>query len=75
MDKKAIKIMKKVLYGGYILENAMFTEAIKQGLEIRQVPVKVSYEEKRTIPNGIRVVIGVSLFIILEGFKYRLGIK
>ena len=75
MDKKAIKIMKKVLYGGYILENAMFTEAIKQGLKIRQVPVKVSYEEKRTIPNGIRVVIGVSLFIILEGFKYRLGIK
>ncbi len=75
MDKKTVRAIRKVLYGGYILENAMFTEAIKQGLKIKQVPVKVSYEEKRSVPSGVRVVIGVSLFIILEGFKYRLGIK
>ncbi|MBI4010283.1 MAG: glycosyltransferase family 2 protein [Candidatus Aenigmarchaeota archaeon] len=75
LTKKSMKIMGKILHGGYILENAMFVEAIKRKLRIKQVPVRVVYNEKRGVVVGSRVVLGLLLFILEEGFKYRLGIK
>lgn len=71
LSKKAVKKMERA-YGGYIIENMMLIDAIKNGLKITQVPVTVQYKLKRTIPSGIRVVLGCLLFIIKEGFKYRL---
>ena len=75
LNRKTVELMSKILYGGYILENAMFVEAIKRKLRIKQVPVRVVYNEKRGVVVGSRVVLGLFLFILEEGFKYRLGIK
>ena len=72
---KTIEIMSKIIYGGYTLENAMFIEAIKNKLRIKQVPVKVVYKEKRDVVSGVRVVSGLLLFILKSGIKYRLGIR
>lgn len=75
LNRKAMEKMVEIIHGGYILENAMFVEAVKRKLKIRQVPVRVVYKEKRPVLSGIRVVGGLLLFILKEGFKYRLGIK
>jgi len=73
MNRKAMRKIKNV-YGGYILESSMFTNALKGRLRIKQVPVTVLYKKKRQIPSGIRIVLGVWFFIIKEGFKYRLNL-
>lgn len=75
LNRRAAEIMKENIYGGYILENAMFIQALKNNLKIRQVPVTVLYKKISKVPRGIRVVLGVLSFILKEGFKYRLGIK
>ena len=75
LTNRTMRIMNKILHGGYILENAMFIEAVKRKLRIRQVPVRVVYNEKRDVKSGVRVVGGLLFFILEEGFKYRLGIK
>lgn len=75
LNRKAMGKMVEIIHGGYILENAMFVEAVKRKLKIRQVPVRVVYKEKRAVLSGIRVVGGLLLFILKEGFKYRFGIK
>lgn len=75
LNKKAAEIMKENIYGGYILENSMFILALKNNLKIKQVPVTVLYKKISKVPRGIRIVLGVLLFIFKEGFKYRLGIK
>ena len=71
LSKKAMKEMKKA-YGGYIIENMMLVEAIKNNLKIKQVPVTVEYKWKRDITSGIRVGLGCLFFIIIEGIKYSL---
>ena len=75
LNRRAMEKMSEIIHGGYILENAMFIEAVKRKLRIKQVPVRVVYKETRPVFNGIRVVGGLLLFILKEGFKYRLGIK
>jgi len=70
--EKAIRDIEKI-HGGYIIENSILDDAIKKGLKIKQVPVKVFYHKKSRINRGIRVVLGVSFFIIKEGLKYKLS--
>ena len=74
LTKKAIKKIGKV-QGGYIIENAMLRDAIKNGLKIKQVPVSVRYRKgvRGQIPHFARMFFGILIFIIMEGMKYRLG--
>lgn len=60
--------------GGYMIENALLASAVRTGLKIAQVPVTVRYRRVSAVPRGIRVVLGVLWFIIVEGLKYRLGL-
>lgn len=62
---------KILIHGGYIIETVMLISAIKNGLIIKQVPVKVRYKEVSTITRGIRMVMGILIFMIKEGVKYR----
>jgi dolichol-phosphate mannosyltransferase len=75
MTKETMKKMVDVMYGGYIIENAMYIQAVKNKMRVKQIPVTVNYNEKSKVIRGIRVVAGVLIFILKEGFKYRLGIK
>jgi glycosyltransferase involved in cell wall biosynthesis len=71
LSRKAIKKMKRA-YGGYIIENMMLVDAIKNNLRIKQVPVNVEYKLKRNFSKGTRIVLGCLIFIIKEGLKYQL---
>lgn len=75
LSKKTIRKTKRALHGGYIVENTLFVEALKNKLKIKQVPVSVVYRKKSGILRGFRMVLGVLIFILREGMKYRLGIK
>ncbi len=70
--EKAIAEIENI-HGGYIIENSILNDAIRKGLRIKQVPVKVFYHKKSEIRRGIRVVLGVLFFILKEGMKYRLN--
>jgi len=61
------------IHGGYIIENSILSDVIRNSLKIKQVPVKVFYHRKSGIKRGIRVVLGILIFIIKEGIKYRLS--
>jgi len=74
MTTDALRKIGKV-QGGYIIENSMLAQAVRKKLRVKQVPVKVTYRQLSKVPRGIRVVLGVMIFILTEGFKYRLGIK
>jgi hypothetical protein len=74
MTTEAIKKIGRV-HGGYIIENSILAQCIKKKVRVKQVPVNVSYKHTSKVPRGIRVVLGVLIFILTEGFKYRLGIK
>jgi glycosyltransferase involved in cell wall biosynthesis len=74
LNLKAAKAIIDVLHGGYIIENTIFAQVLKNKLKIKQVPVSVFYKKKSGILRGIRVVLGVLSFIIKEGIKYRLEI-
>jgi len=65
---------KKVgnFHGGYIIETQLLAESVKKGLRISQVPVTVDYHRVSAVPRGVRVVLGVLLFTVVEGLKYRL---
>ena len=63
---------KLKIHGGYIIENAMLASAVKNNIKISQVPVSVTYKDISGIARGIRIVLGVFVFILLEGIKYRL---
>jgi len=58
-------------HGGYIIETHMLAESVRKGLKISQVPVVVDYRRTSAVPRGIRVVLGVLTYVIVEGFKYR----
>jgi len=73
LSRETIKKVKKAIHGGYIIENAILAEVVKNKLRIEQVPVEVHYRSKSGLLRGIRVVLGISIFIIIEGLKYRLG--
>jgi glycosyltransferase involved in cell wall biosynthesis len=72
LSRNAMKKIRKV-HGGYIIENMMLVEVLKHKLRIKQVPVSVVYKHKRGIINGLRMGIGVLIFIIIEGIKYQLS--
>jgi len=75
LSRKAMEKMKRA-YGGYIIENMMLIDALKNNLRIKQVPVSVKYKNKygrKNIMRGIRIVLGCLIFILTEGIKYRLG--
>lgn len=74
-SKKAMKKIKNVLHGGYILENDMLATMVRNKMRIGQVLVTVVYKKKSGVSRGIRMVLGVLIFIIAEGIKYRLKIK
>jgi len=72
LSRKALKKIRR-MHGGYIIENMMLVEALKHKLRIKQVPVSVTYKYKRGIFSGLRMGLGVLVFIIVEGIKYRLS--
>ncbi len=67
--------LKLDFVGGYIIEISMLASARKAGFRIKNVPVNVNYHKISGVKRGIRVVLGVLIFIWKEGIKYRLGIK
>lgn len=75
LTKGAMKKIKDVIHGGYIIENSIFIGAIKNKFRIKQVPVTVIYKRKSGVARGINVVLTVFIFIVLEGLKFRIGIK
>jgi len=66
-------VIKKIIdiHGGYIIENSILRNAVKNKLKVVQVPVKVSYG-KRKIRKFARMFFGVLFFILVEGLKFRL---
>ena len=72
MNKKAAQKLKDLIYGGYILENAMLIKMLKENFRIGQVNVKVNYERKRDLLSGIRMVLGVLIFILVKGISFRI---
>ncbi len=71
LSKNAMQKLTRI-HGGYIIENSLLSEAIEKNLRIAQVYVNVKYRKTSGIIRGIRMVLGVLLFIILEGIRYRL---
>jgi len=71
LNRKTVKVIKNI-GGGYIIENMMYSQIIEKGLIVKQVPVKVVYHEVRDVPSGVRILLGVLIFIVREGIKHRL---
>jgi glycosyltransferase involved in cell wall biosynthesis len=71
LTRNAIKKIENV-HGGYIIENSMLRDAVKNELRIKQVPVTVTYRKKRTL-HFARMFFGILIFIIVEGIKYKLS--
>lgn len=74
LSREAADKLRNALYGGYIIENSIFTQALRDNMKINQVPVSVQYKKTSKISRGVRVVAGVLIFILKEGIKYRLRI-
>lgn len=74
MNRRAADAILKRIHGGYILENSMFIQIINSKLRAHQVPVTVKYHRSSAVGRGIRVVAGVSFYILKEGVKHRLGL-
>jgi glycosyltransferase involved in cell wall biosynthesis len=70
LNRKAMEKIKNI-HGGYIIENAMMADAVRSGLKVKQVPVRVTYG-KRKVSKFARMFFGVLFFIFKEGLKYRL---
>jgi glycosyltransferase involved in cell wall biosynthesis len=71
LNKKAIKKIKNI-HGGYIIENSILIDIIKNNLKIKQVPVSVTYR-KSLVSHFARMFFGVLIFIMIEGMKYKLS--
>lgn len=67
MKKEVAEDLK--YYGGYIIESHMLYQAISKGYDVGNCKVDVRYQEKSGIVRGLRMVVGVSLFMV----KMRLG--
>lgn len=75
MNRRATNAIIKKLRGGYILENSMFIQILKNKLRAHQVPVTVKYHKRSNVGRGVRIVAGVTFYIIHEGIKHRLGVR
>jgi len=74
MNRRAMEAVRNVR-GGYIVENSMLAECIKQHLRIANVPVTVEYLRISKVPRGIRIFLGVFYYIVRSGIAYRLERK
>jgi glycosyltransferase involved in cell wall biosynthesis len=74
LNEKAARKIVDFLHGGYILENTILVQILKNKLRIKHVPVTIIYKKKSGFLRGIRMVLGVLIFILREGIKYRLEI-
>lgn len=70
-NRYAVEKIKDKIVGGYIVDNSLLIGALKNNLRISQVPVKVNYHKKSRVTRGVRIVLGVLLYILKEGLKYR----
>jgi len=59
--------------GGYIIENSMLADAVRRRLRVVNVPVEVSYRQVSGVTRGIRMVLGILVFTVREGVRWRLG--
>lgn len=59
-------------HGGYIIESGILADAVRYGLRVENVPVKVRYRNPSAVPRGLRMVAGVLVFILGEGLHWRL---
>jgi len=75
MNRKAMKVLLNSTQGGYIIENMMMIDAMRNNLRIKQVPVRVFYYDVRDIPTGIRYVLGNLIYIIQTGLRLKYGIE
>jgi glycosyltransferase involved in cell wall biosynthesis len=60
------------LSGGYIVENSMLASAVRAGLRLASASVSVNYHRRSAVPRGVRMVLGIMIFILREGLAYRL---
>ncbi len=74
-NRAAAEKLKNHILGGYIVDNSILIGAIKNNLKIHQVQVNVTYNRKSGVPRGVRMVLGVLLYILREGIRYRLRQK
>ena len=70
-NRRALKLIEHT-GGGYIIENSLIIEALRKGLRITQVPVNVYYKRVSPFLRGVRMVLGILIFIIREGINYRI---
>lgn len=72
MNKKALESIDN-LYGGYIIESSMLIQCITKHMRIKQVSVTVKYPISSNLIKGIRMALGVLVFIMKKGIDYRLN--
>ncbi|MBI4176920.1 MAG: glycosyltransferase family 2 protein [Candidatus Aenigmarchaeota archaeon] len=70
MTKATANKVVSALGGGYIIENALLIEAIRNNLAVRQVGVSVDYRKTSAVPRGLLMVAGVLVFIFKNGIRY-----
>lgn len=75
MNRKAAEVVAKKIHGGYILENSMFIQILSNKLRAHQVPVTVKYHRSSAVGRGIKVVAGVTFYILHQGIRHRLGLN
>ncbi len=75
MNRKAMEVISRGSYGGYIIDNMMLAKAVENELRVKQVPVRVHYKKPRDVIGGSRFFLGCFIFIIEEGLKHRFGWK
>lgn len=74
-NRNAVEKLKFHILGGYIVDNSILIGAVKNNFKIDQVPVRVNYHRKSKVVRGIRVVLGVLMYILREGLRYRFSRK
>lgn len=56
-------MLKLQVSSGYIVDNDMLIQVLKMGYKVKNIPVSVRYNHKRDLFSGIRMVIGILVFI------------
>ncbi|MEM5855489.1 MAG: glycosyltransferase family 2 protein [Candidatus Aenigmatarchaeota archaeon] len=72
-SRKAMEKLKDQVHGGYILEDEMLIAMVKNRLKITQVPVEVIYKKTSSFLRGVRMVLGILIFVVREGLKYKIS--
>jgi len=61
-------MLKLKASSGYIIDSDILIQVIGMGYKVKNVPVSVNYMGKRGLKSGIRMVMGVLIFIIMRRF-------